>query len=85
MRARIRENALYLVFNIVEYLGRHWRVLNGGLTVMALIIAGARSAALLPLTREPHDCPIVRSSVFGSMKRRRLGSGRYRLADDRGR
>jgi hypothetical protein len=39
----------------------------------------------LPPSPERHDCPIVRSSVFGSMERRRLGSGRYRLADDRGR
>jgi hypothetical protein len=59
VRARIRENALYLVFNIVECLGRQWRSLNDGATVIALVIAGARFAALLPLIREPHDCPIV--------------------------
>ncbi len=41
-RARVRENALYLVFKIVERLGRHWRVLNGGPTVMSLVLAGAR-------------------------------------------
>ena len=41
-RARVRENALYLVFKIVERLGRHWRVLNGGPTVMTLVLAGAR-------------------------------------------
>ncbi len=39
-RARVRENALYLVFKIVERLGRHWRVLNGGATVMTLVLAG---------------------------------------------
>jgi len=59
MRARIRENAHYLVFNIVECQGRYWRVLNGGATVMALVNAGARFAAFLPPTRGPHDCPIV--------------------------
>ena len=41
-RARVRENALYLVFKIVERLGQHWRVLNGGATVMTLVLAGAR-------------------------------------------
>jgi transposase-like protein len=41
-RARVRENALYLVFKIVERLGQHWRVLNGGATVMSLVLAGAR-------------------------------------------
>jgi putative transposase len=41
-RARVRENALYLVFKIVERLARHWRVLNGGATVMTLLLAGAR-------------------------------------------
>jgi len=28
-RARKRENALYLVFKIVQRLGRNWRALNG--------------------------------------------------------
>ncbi len=41
-RARVRENALYLVFKIVERLGRHWRVLNGGATLMTLVLGGAR-------------------------------------------
>jgi len=41
-RARVRENALYLVFKIVQRLATHWRVLNGGATVMTLILAGAR-------------------------------------------
>jgi transposase-like protein len=41
-RARLRENALYLVFKIVERLGQHWRVLNGGATVMGLVVAGER-------------------------------------------
>ncbi len=41
-RARVRENALYLVFKIVERLGRHWRTLNGGATLMTLVLAGER-------------------------------------------
>jgi transposase-like protein len=41
-RARVRENALYLVFKIVERLATRWRVLNGGATVMALVLAGER-------------------------------------------
>ena len=41
-RARVRENALYLVFKIVERLGGHWRTLNGGATLMTLVLAGER-------------------------------------------
>ncbi len=41
-RARVRENALYLVFKIVERLSQHWRVLNGGATLMTLVLAGER-------------------------------------------
>jgi len=37
-----RENALYLIFKIVERLATNWRVLNGGATVMALVLAGER-------------------------------------------
>jgi transposase-like protein len=51
-RARVRENALYLVFKIVERLGQHWRVLNGGATVMTLVLAGVRFADGI-LVREP--------------------------------
>ena len=40
-RARRRENALYLVFKIVQRLGRNWRALNGGQNLMALVAAGA--------------------------------------------
>ncbi len=39
---RVRENALYLVWKIVERLARRWRALNGGATVMTLVLAGAR-------------------------------------------
>ena len=35
-RARVRENALYLVFKIVEGLSGSRRVLSGGATVMKL-------------------------------------------------
>ena len=41
-RARVRENALYLVFKIVERLAGHWRQLNGGATLMTLLLSGAR-------------------------------------------
>lgn len=39
-RLRRRDNALYLVFKIVERLSRHWRPLNGGLNLMALVLEG---------------------------------------------
>jgi putative transposase len=41
-RARVRENALYLVFKIVERLADHCRTLNGGATIMTLLLAEAR-------------------------------------------
>lgn len=39
-RLRTRENALYLVFKIIERLGQRWRALNGGANLMALVIDG---------------------------------------------
>ena len=39
-RLRRRDNALYLVFKIVERLSGNWRTLNGGANLMALIMAG---------------------------------------------
>jgi len=39
-RLRRRNNALYLVFKIVERLSGHWRALNGGANLMALVLAG---------------------------------------------
>jgi hypothetical protein len=39
---RRRENALYLVFKIAQRLEHAWRPLNGGLTVMTLLLGGAR-------------------------------------------
>jgi transposase-like protein len=41
-RARVRENALHLVFKIVERLAGSWRELNGGATLMTLLLTGAR-------------------------------------------
>lgn len=41
-RARVRENALHLVFKIVERLAGSWRQLNGGATLMTLLLTGAR-------------------------------------------
>jgi len=39
-RLRRRDNALYLVFKIMERLSGNWRTLNGGANLMALIMAG---------------------------------------------
>ena len=39
-RQRRRDNPLYLVFKIVERLSRHWRALNGGVNLMALVLEG---------------------------------------------
>lgn len=39
-RLRTRENALYLVFKIIERLGQRWRALNGGQNLMDLVIRG---------------------------------------------
>ena len=35
-----RDNALYLVFKIVERLSDHWRALHGGENLMALVLEG---------------------------------------------
>lgn len=39
---RRRANALYLVFKVAQRLEHSWRPLNGGLTVMTLLLDGAR-------------------------------------------
>ena len=39
-RMRRRDNTLYLVFKIVERLSRNWRALNGGATLMTLVLEG---------------------------------------------
>ncbi len=54
-RARVRENALYLVFKIVQRLGQHWRVLNGGPTVMTLVLAGARFSDGILVPQPPRE------------------------------
>lgn len=54
-RARVRENALYLVFKIVERLGRHWRTLNGGATLMTLVLAGERFVDGILVTQPPRE------------------------------
>jgi putative transposase len=41
-RARVRENALYLVWKIVERLSGSWRTLNGGATLIGLVLAQER-------------------------------------------
>ena len=39
-RVRCRNNALYLVFKMVERLSGNWRALNGGENLMALVLEG---------------------------------------------
>ncbi|MFC1937206.1 hypothetical protein ACFLWY_01450, partial [Chloroflexota bacterium] len=39
-RIRRRDNALYLVFKVVERLSRNWRALNGGANLMTLVLEG---------------------------------------------
>lgn len=41
-RLRKRETTLYLVFKVMERLSRNWRALNGGATLMQLVLAGCR-------------------------------------------
>ncbi len=41
-RMRRRDSALYLVFKITQRLELGWRPLNGGLTIMTLLLRGAR-------------------------------------------
>lgn len=59
-RARVRENALYLVFKIVERLGQHWRTLNGGATLMALVLGGERFVDGILVRRPPEE--VVRAA-----------------------
>jgi len=54
-RARVRENALYLVFKIVERLASRWRTLNGGATVMTLVLAGARFSDGILVGEQPRE------------------------------
>ena len=37
-----QENALYLVFKLISRLGQNWRALNGGRTLMTLVLEGRR-------------------------------------------
>ncbi len=37
---RSRETTLYLVFKLVLRLGERWRALNGGATLMGLVLEG---------------------------------------------
>ena len=54
-RARVRENALYLVFKIVERLATRWRTLNGGATVMSLVLAGERFVDGILVRQPPRE------------------------------
>jgi putative transposase len=49
-----RENALYLVFKLVDRLGQNWRALNGGRTVMSLVLAGREFVDGI-LQPQPHE------------------------------
>ena len=53
-RARKRENALYLVFKVVQRLGRNWRALNGGPSLMRMVAEGVvfKDGALLESDQE---------------------------------
>ncbi len=53
-RARKRENALYLVFKVVQRLGRNWRALNGGPSLMQMVAEGVvfKDGALLESDQE---------------------------------
>ena len=51
-RLRRRDNALYLVFKIVERLSRHWRPLNGGVNLMTLVLEGETFKDGVPERRE---------------------------------
>ena len=53
-RIHQRENAVYLVFKVVNRLGRNWRALTGGRTLMTLVLAGERfvDGVLYPRTAE---------------------------------
>lgn len=55
-RARNRDNALYLVWKIVERVRIHWRVLNGGPTLTAAVAAGAvfKDGVLQPWPDQPN-------------------------------
>ncbi len=39
-RMRCRDNALYLVFKLMERLSGNWRALNGGENLMTLVLEG---------------------------------------------
>ena len=41
-RMRRLENALYRVFKVAQRIEQSWRPLNGGATIMTLLLGGAR-------------------------------------------
>jgi putative transposase len=60
-RARNRENALYLVFKLVERLSRNWYALNGGPTLTQAVLAGAvfKDGVMQPRPDEPQLKEVV--------------------------
>ena len=51
-RMRCRDNALYLVFKLVERLSGNWRALNGGENLMTLVLEGCVFREGLRLPKE---------------------------------
>ena len=43
------------MFTIVQRLSMHWRTLNGGATVMTLVLAGARFSDGILVGEQPRD------------------------------
>jgi hypothetical protein len=56
-RMRRCENALYLVFKIAQRLEHSWRPLNGGLTIMTLLLGGAHLSMACTCPNRPRCRP----------------------------
>lgn len=61
---RRRDSALYLVLKITQRLELGWRPLNGGLTLMTLLLRGARFVdGIYVLTEAETDKPDATSAA----------------------
>ena len=56
-RLRCRDNALYLVFKLVERLSGNWRLLNGEANLIALVLAGCgfENGSIIPCFMKLHN------------------------------